>query len=266
MLTHKTGDPTTPWQHPPKPWRKRRINTNDMRIAVFEDDIKFALRLENLIRQSTHHPTVINTDSIEEIKRWVSKNFDPVFYLLDIVADDKTAGFQVAQHIVEHQKRSLITFITDYPNSIRYNPIYKTMAFSVILKSNPALESEITTTISLAKQEIIGKCIYIHVSKFECLYIPYSKIYFVEAIKNTNKLCIHSSDGQYVIRNTLKNLQIQLARHGFIRCHKSIIVNKSNIRIQNKTTMTLTFDNGSTCPYSYFMKGGLSGELGDHPI
>jgi len=88
---------------------------------------------------------------------------------------------------------------------------------------------------------------FINVGRFETL----------EAVKGTNKLCIHCMDGQYVIRETLKNLQEQLAPLGFVRCHKPIIVNKANIRKKDKSAMTLTFHNGSSCPFSYLMRGSV---------
>ena len=106
-----------------------------MRIAIFEDDRGFATWLENLIRQLTHHPTAINTGTVGDIIRWIKKTADPVLYLLDVVADGNTAGLRIAQSIDEQHNGSLIIFLTAYPHSIQYNPVYKTKAFSVIFKN-----------------------------------------------------------------------------------------------------------------------------------
>ena len=233
-----------------------------MKIAIFEDDRSFASQLETLIRQYTHHPTAINTGVADEIINWIGKVTEPVLYLLDIVSCGKTTGFQIAQHIAERQSiggnvGSLIVFVTAYPQKILYNPAFKTRAFSVILKNALSLEVEIKETISLANQAMRSKCLYINIGKFETLYIPHEKICFVEAIKGTNKLCIHCTDGQYVVRETLKNLLEQLAPYGFVRCHKSIIVNKTNIRKKDSSAMTLTFHNGASCPFSYLMRGSV---------
>ena len=232
-----------------------------MRIAIFEDDRPFAMQLESLIRQYTHHPTAINTGIADEFINWIMKTTEPVLYLLDIVSCGKAIGFQLAQQIVEQQEKggnsSLIVFLTAYPQKILYNPIFKTKAFSIILKNEHSMDGEIKETIKLATQAILSKCLYINVGKFETLYIPHEKICYVEAIKGTNKLCIHCTDGQYVIRKTLKNLQEQLIPFGFVRCHKSIIVNKQNIRIKDKSSMTLIFHNGASCPFSYIMRGSI---------
>jgi len=229
-----------------------------MKIAIFEDDHCFATKLETLIRQHTHHPTVINTGVEKEITSWINKTKEPVLYLLDIVACGVTVGFQIAQQIAEQQIGSLIVFITTYPKEILYNPIFKTKAFSIILKNTLSLDDEIKKTIDIASQALHSKCLYIFTGKYETLYIPYEKIYFIEAIKGTNKLCIHCVDGQYVIRKTLKSLLEQLAPFGFVRCHKSIIVNKANIRKKDKSAMLITFHNGVSCPFSYLMRGNLS--------
>jgi len=238
--------------------KREFINKMHPKIAIFEDDHGFATRLETLIRHYTHHPTAINTGVAGEITSWINKTTEPVLYLLDIVACGVTIGFQLAQQIAEQQIGSLIVFITAYPKEILYNPIFKTKAFSIILKNTLSLEDEIRKTIDLASQALQSKCLYISIGRFETLYIPYEKICYVEAIKGTNKLCIHCTDGQYVVRETLKNLLEQLAPFGFARCHKSIIVNMANIRKKDKSAMTLTFHNGALCPFSYLMRGNLS--------
>ena len=147
-----------------------------MQIAVFEDDLTFATQLETLIRQYTHHPTSINTCVAGEIFNWIKKTVEPALYLLDIMSDGQTTGFQIAQHITEWQSCSLIVFITAYPEKIQFNSIYKTKAFSFIQKNAPMLEREIMETISLAEKAFLAKCLYIHLGKFEDLYIPHEKI------------------------------------------------------------------------------------------
>ena len=231
-----------------------------MKVVVFEDNKKFAANLERIIRQCTHHPTSINTDDIADVTCWVEKTTEPVLYFLDIVIGDETLGFSLAELISEQNNGSLIVFLTDYPQKINYNPYFKTKAFSVIYKNNPSLDNEIENTILLAQKVLQSKCLYIHVDKFQTLYIPYENICYVEKIKKANKLCVHCTDGQYIIRETLEALLKKLLPFGFTRCHKSIIVNKSNIRKCDKPNMILVFHNGISCPYSYlyYLKGGLS--------
>ena len=228
-----------------------------MKIAVLEDDLEFAQRLERLIRQFTHFPTDINTNSTDELARWIGQAMEPALYLLDIVLNDDTAGLQIAQQIFDQKRGGLIVFLTAYPHTIMSNPFFKTKAFNVILKNTGELEQEIKDTLCLAEQVLKEKCLYIHSGRFETLYILYDSICFIEAIKGTNKLCIHCTDGQYIIRGTLKDLLQKLNHSNFIRCHKSIIANKTNIRKRDASNLALTFCNGATCPYSYFMKGGL---------
>jgi len=67
-----------------------------MQIAVFENDQTFAIQLETLIRQHTHHPTSINTCVAGEIFNWIKKTAEPTLYLLDIMSDGKMTGFQIA--------------------------------------------------------------------------------------------------------------------------------------------------------------------------
>lgn len=78
-----------------------------MKIAVFEDDRKFAASLERLIRQYTHYSTALNTGDIGGIARWIERISEPILYLLDIILDDKTAGLQLAD-LIEKQQRLLL--------------------------------------------------------------------------------------------------------------------------------------------------------------
>ena len=228
-----------------------------MNICVLEDDRDFALTLEKTIRQYTTFPTAINTASASELLEKASKLAEPALYFLDIILANKSTGFDVARHIAESSDSNLIVFMTAYPQRIVTNAFYKTKAFNVILKSNPSLYQEIEETITLAKQTLKGKCLFVHIDKFQTLYIPYDDIYYIEAEKGTNKLCVHSENGRNIIRGTLKELQKQLEPIGFARCHKSILVNKANIIRQDKSTKMLIFRNGVSCPYSYLMRKNL---------
>lgn len=227
-----------------------------MNIAVYEDDRELAGKLEKVIRQYTHFPTIINTADAGELLERTAKAAGPVLCFLDIVLDGETAGFNVAQRIAERNRNDLLVFMTAYPQKIIRNPFFKTKAFSVIFKSNPKLYTEVRETITLAEEVLQSRCLFVQVDKFQTLYIPYSSICYVETVKGTGKLCIHCLDGQYVIRETLSNMLSKLGPE-FVRCHHSYIVHKKNVLSHNKSERTITFRNGATCPYSYLMKGGL---------
>jgi len=226
-----------------------------MKIAIFENDRQFAERLEAVVCHCTHHPAAINTGDADEIIGWFERTAEPVLFLLDIVAGGKTVGFQIARRIFERNNGSLVVFVTANPDRVLYRPTFKAKAFSIILKNPCSWEREIKETIALAKRELRAKSVYIHTGKFETLYIPHETICYIESIKNSNKLRVHCTEGQYVIRETLKSLQEQLAPFGFVRCHKSIIVNVANIRKKDKTAKVLVFHNGASCPYSHLLKG-----------
>lgn len=225
-----------------------------MIIAVFEDDLHYAARLETIIRQCTHYPTAINTVDARAITAFADRTPAPALYLLDIVKEECPAGFQIAEHITRLENGSLIVFMTAYPQRMNDNAYFKTKAFSFIYKGNPKLERELCDTIQLAEQALTCRCVLIHAGRFETLYVPYENINYIEAIKGTGKLCIHCKDGQHVIRDTLENMSKLLAPHGFTRCHRSAIINLGNRLRVDKSGMTIHFQNGESCPYSNSMK------------
>ncbi len=73
-----------------------------------------------------------------------------------------------------------------------------------------------------------------------------------------NYVSIHYTSGnklsKYMVRNTLKNLEEKLQVHGFLRCHRSYLVNFSKVKILKREKdgvfLELNSENGLTLPVS----------------
>lgn len=221
-----------------------------MTIAIFEDNRAHAAKLEQIIRKHTQYPSAINTGEAQGMIAFAKRSPGAMLYLLDIVKEERTDGFRIAEEITALDDGSLIVFLTDYPEKIQYNAYFKTKAFTCIYKENPSLERELWETIRLAEQALSGKCLLIHAGRFETLYLPYEDIFFLEAVKGTGKLCIHSQNGRYIIRATLREMEKTLASHGFVRCHRSVLLNTRQEMRMDSSSKTIFFPGGASCPYS----------------
>lgn len=66
--------------------------------------------------------------------------------------------------------------------------------------------------------------------------LPVESVLYVETVDNYVNVNYLDVDhvSSHIIRNTMKALEIQLSKYGFIRCHRQYLVNKQNIKSVNK--------------------------------
>jgi two-component system response regulator AgrA len=225
-------------------------------IAIFEDDWEFAKKLERVIQAHIDDIVVPGIMRKNELKGYLQQAAQPTLCFLDIMSDGIADGFALAEYINQCDCGHLVVFVTGYPSKIIGNPLYLTKAFSLILKNSLAFEDEVRATIELADNVMKKNSLLIHKGKFDSLYIPLDSIFFIESMKNSDKVCIYCKNGQFIIRSSLTGLLAKLDER-FVRCHYSFVVNRQNIIKINKRERTVQFPDNSFCPYSYLKGGSL---------
>ena len=75
--------------------------------------------------------------------------------------------------------------------------------------------------------------------------IMVDEILYIEALKQYVK--IYTLNKRYMIIQTLKSLEQELANDGFVRCHKSYIINRKKVDSYNQSQVII---NGQTIPCS----------------
>ena len=76
--------------------------------------------------------------------------------------------------------------------------------------------------------------------------VDYNEILFFETSGNIHKVILHAKDHQIEFPGTMKEL-ISTLDDNFVRCHRSFIVNKNNIKEADVKKRIIYFDNGETC-------------------
>ena len=79
--------------------------------------------------------------------------------------------------------------------------------------------------------------------------VPFDKICYIESIKSTHKLILYYDNGMITFYALLKDIEKELDSR-FIRCHKSIIVNKNKIVNIDKKKHTIELSHNYHCIYS----------------
>ncbi len=76
--------------------------------------------------------------------------------------------------------------------------------------------------------------------------VDYDDIFFFETSRNIHKVILHAKDRQIEFSSTMKELTKTLGG-SFVRCHRSFLVNKNNIKEVDVKNRTIHFTNGEIC-------------------
>lgn len=86
--------------------------------------------------------------------------------------------------------------------------------------------------------------------------VDYEDIFFFETSSNIHKVILHAKDRQIEFAGTIKELAGTLDGN-FVRCHRSFLVNKNNIKEIDSKNRIVYFTNEETCLMSTRMMKGL---------
>lgn len=183
-------------------------------------------------------------------------------YFLDIDLNSDMNGMKLAQQIRLFDPRGFIIFITAHSELSYMTFQYRVEAMDFVLKDNPA-EMKVK----------IGECLLnamerytLQTNKIHKVYtiqaggrkisIDYDDIFFFETSSNIHKVILHAKDRQIEFSGTMKELTSTLDGN-FVRCHRSFLVNKNNIKEVDAKKRIIYFTNGETCLTSTRMMKGL---------
>ena len=217
-----------------------------------------------------------NTILIEELDmRFVLDTADPYalldavknsqntgIYFLDIDLKSDMNGMKLAQQIRTFDPRGFIIFVTAHSELSYMTFQYRVEAMDFLLKDTPA-ETKVK----------IRECLLhalerhtLHTNKTHKTYtiktgereihIDYHDILFFETSGNIHKVILHAKDRQIEFSATMKELEQTLDKN-FIRCHRSFLANRNNIKEVDQKKRTIYFVNGETCLMSVRKMKGI---------
>lgn len=167
------------------------------------------------------------------------KNMDVLF--LDIRMDG-TDGMETARLLRAQGCKCLIVFLTSLTEYVQKG--YEVKAFRYLLKEQ--MSNELGRVMDACRQEL-GTEEYFSFSYERCSYrIPRQDILYFESRKRL--IVIHGRNGMYRFYQKLDVLENQLAGVGFLRCHRSFLVQERYIRSWKENALWL--EDGTEIPIS----------------
>lgn len=202
-----------------------------IKIAIIDDEMRLAKKLEgivsNYMNEEKHLFHIDTFTSGEEFIKLGIKMAEYQIVCLDVRMNGMN-GMEVARKIRECDQDVHIIFVTAYMDfSIEG---YKVGAIRFILKDDPVFEVSMHEALKEACKKIAGVPESLFFSfKEGSMMIPVDKIVYVESKAHNAVFNVREDSSnvykKYSIRNRLVDVEEKLGQYGFIRVHKSYLVN-----------------------------------------
>lgn len=213
---------------------KARLVSTMYNILLCDDDSLFLERLQKqvseLSSQANVHVKIYSYNYLEQISDYIIKSCD--IAILDIDFEGRSySGLDIAKRLRLFRRDAVIIFATNY---LEYAPEgYEVQAFRYLLKKD--LGRKLRTYFSQALQYLDTNS---ETFKFqingEIIDIPLSNILYFEAQLHTVKVYVQQNTSktirEYSFYSSIGKLEQYLSDKGFLRIHKSYLVNMAHIQ------------------------------------
>ena len=191
-----------------------------MNVALCDDDTVFLTELNNKISGydgcKIYLFNSLNALTSSDIV------FDIAF--LDIELDNDKTGFQAVSFLRNRNKKCIIAFFTNYTQYAVKG--YEYRAFRYILKTEPDALIERHIKDVFGEYARLNKTISGSYNGYT-FSTPLDEIYYI-SISN-HVITLHTDKGDFEIYKQMKDLNSELCAAGFVRCHRSFMVNMRHV-------------------------------------
>lgn len=230
---------------------------NDVQRQAIVQIIQNTVLIEELDMQ-----LVLDTENPYELLDEIRNSQNTGVYFLDIDLNSDMNGMKLAQQIRLFDPRGFIIFITAHSELSFMTFQYRVEAMDFVLKDNPGeMKVKIRECLLNAMERYT-----LQTNKTHKVYtidvggrkisVDYDDIFFFETSGNIHKIILHAKERQIEFFGTMKELTGALDGN-FVRCHRSFLVNKNNIKEVDAKNRIIYFTNGETCLMSTRMMKGL---------
>lgn len=227
-----------------------------MRIAICEDEEIFRKQIVREIEEYYHSLDVV-TDAFssgeELVKKYQEMLREGTRFGYDILFLDiemkKMDGFETAKEIRKYGGAEILIYLTSHTELAMKG--YEVEAFRFLAK--PVEQEKLYEALDEIKKRLKkGKIIHLH-TKDEEVRVEVSSILYVEAMRNDVYYHIkkhRNTDSEiiYKVRDKITRVEKELEVEGFFRCHRSYLVQLSEVEAYHSTELTIA--GGITIPIS----------------
>lgn len=228
-----------------------------MNIVICEDDTQYCNYIKSVLEEHItlnqfNSKIVLATNKADDVQNYIYNNSEITIYYLDIKLCNNESGLDIAAEIRKKDHMSPIIFITNYGEMLPLTYEYKLEALDYIVKSDiETVKVKICDSLDFIEhrqKKGYSKCLNIQ-NKKKNFSIPFDSICYIESVKSSHKLILYYEHGMITFYASLKDVEKMLDER-FLRCHKSIIINKDKIMNVDKKNHIAELVHGYKCVYS----------------
>ena len=211
------------------------------KLTNFVHDYVEAEGYDMKVSLATAHP--------QEILEYIEAHRPMGLYFIDIDLDTTINGLQLASKIREKDKDSFIVFITTHVELMQYTFKHKLEALDFINKGDfKEIRKQIVENIDYVHsyQKSVSESLTFKIEmNNRTITEELDNIMFFETSGNKHRVIMHAQNRQIEFYGSLNDIEKQIDI--FYRCHRSFLVNKSNIQEIDKNNRELIMKNGEIC-------------------
>ena len=217
---------------------KSLAEQKQVKIILCDDDPSFLegfrTKIVSALEKLNTSADITTLSSIHQLSDEVLSSCDIAFLDVDFVGEDYN-GIDIARKLREVNKHALIFFITNF---IEYAPEgYEVQAFRYILKWD--LDAVLGRYLMQALEKLSDANDTLQLqTDGELLELKYSEILYLEVLGHS--VSVVTETETHTINATLSSFEQQLENHGFLRVHKSYLVNMRHIKKFQCRELTLS--------------------------
>ena len=246
-------------------WEIRRaaVGQNRINVILCDDDPVFLKALHSEIERTfaklNMQVAISAFSSPTDISLEQFAACDIAFLDIDFESEDQN-GIDIARTLRQVNSHALIFFVTNY---IDYAPAgYEVQAFRYILKRD--MGDVLERYILQAMENMAEGQEFLRLrDKEQTFDLPLEQISYLEVLDHY--VSIHTGSDSFTLNATLSSMESEMETHGFLRIHKSYLVNMAHIRkfrsreclLLDGTTLAVSEKNYSQQKQKYLLWKGL---------
>ena len=228
-----------------------------LNVFICEDNPAHHARIEKCVAdyimiEDLDMRIAVSTGDPDEIIARIEKSPATGLYFLDVDLNGELNGIQLAEKIRRLDPRGYIVFITVHADDMQLTFKYKVEALDYIVKGDfIEVDKRIRECIANVYEKYTSKAdrnkFVIKIADNRIIALDADKILFFETVKTApRKISVYSTDSRYEFYGRLDDVERSLGG-GFVRCHRSYVVNVRNIGTLNLSANKIIMRDGSFC-------------------
>lgn len=210
-------------------------------IAIVEDNPAYAEQLNRYVREhGMANGVLFRVDNYAdgiEIAESYAANLDIIFMDIEMRHMNR---MEAARRIRRYDKNVIIIFITNLAQYFIQG--YEVEAMDYVLKpiNRFAFEQELQKALKKIRERA---AFYQHILKDgNMVRLDVANIHYIES--QGHNIVVHTAEGTYSNRDSLKNIETRLQGHHFSRCNSGLLVNLAWVERVEKNTVSERLDRG----------------------